>query len=281
MALFSALLIVVVAICLASITVCALAVSIGGSRVTDIDQYCESYYSMHNQNERYSNLTYVKKTQLKNGTNATFVFIAGLGGTGHHLFAQVMDSISKNQSINKNHYDASMIRLQLWNSKSHGLFTFNDVTNLCSSMNSVVRGYHYYMQHATRKSYYMLNGLSQNERTGFLSYPNRYPDDLPYEPDLNVLAALAEMSHADLRILVLLRHPVNSVISILKSYYGSNKKSHNSIEHYVDVFAKSQHYLLLQLIATDPGNSYIHKCLWRFIDDTALYLITICTLPYL
>lgn len=217
------------------------------------DLYCDEYYEMYNHKNRYSNLPYVKKTH-RNDSMATFIFVAGLGGTGHHLFAQTMDYVHRAHK-KKNHYDAKKIRVHLWNTgQMYGLFTFaENKFELCTSMKYVVRGYKHYINITSSQSYYMINCLHDILPTGLLSYPNMYTDDLPYEPNLNVLASLAEKSDADLRVLVLLRHPVNSMISILKSYFGTDRKTIHGIEHYVDVFTTSQRYLLAQLEATDPG----------------------------
>lgn len=85
--------------------------------------------------------------------------------------------------------------------------------------------------------------------TGMLSYPNFASTQNKYEPNVHILAYLAEQENADFRIIVQLRDPQASISSVLRRFDAKN----NQYLDYIRRFNISQMHLYQQLKALDPS----------------------------
>jgi hypothetical protein len=107
------------------------------------DVFLKSFYnSFDNQDKRYANLPYIKKSVFNRKTR--FIFIAGLGGTGHHM---IKKALAVNNSCHHQCQDAKSIRRYTWSLDRHGkvdndaLFTFKDEKQFLRASNLVRAGY--------------------------------------------------------------------------------------------------------------------------------------------
>ncbi len=107
------------------------------------DVFLKSFYnSFDNQDIRYANLPYIKKSVFNRKTR--FIFIAGLGGTGHHM---IKKALAVNNSCHHQCQDAKSIRRYTWSLDRNGkvdndaLFTFKDEKQFLRASNLVRAGY--------------------------------------------------------------------------------------------------------------------------------------------
>ncbi len=84
-----------------------------------------------------------------------------------------------------------------------------------------------------------------------LSYPNFFVTQHNHEPNFNILAKVAELAGVDYRVLIMIRDPVKSIISVLNRFL--KKSTYNQILQYIDTFASSQRHLLRQIASTDKS----------------------------
>jgi hypothetical protein len=96
---------------------------------------------------------------------------------------------------------------------------------------------------------YFINVMMQFH-TGMLSYPNFASIQFKFEPNVHLLAYLAELENADFRIMVQLRDPKSSIGSVLRRFDAKNSKE--SLD-YIRRFKISQMHLYQQLKALDPS----------------------------
>ncbi len=80
-----------------------------------------------------------------------------------------------------------------------------------------------------------------------MSYPNFAPFQKIYEPNVHILAFLAEFVQTDFRVMVLLRNPIASIKSVWRRF-GKQLNLNNVTP---ERFATQQDYLLRQLEALD------------------------------
>lgn len=82
-----------------------------------------------------------------------------------------------------------------------------------------------------------------------MSYPNFATRQNSYEPNVHILAFLAELSSVDFRVMVLLRDPVMAVKSLWRRFGGPFNNNKVTPER----FATQQDYLLRQLQGLDSS----------------------------
>lgn len=175
------------------------------------------------------------------------VFLAGVGGTGHHLFQSVMRKCAEAGLCR----DAPF-RKSLWNA-------IKPKTGFWSAARTPDRRLYCWVQQkmatamadapgeqkngdGTVPFLDIVNTLEQTGKTGMISYPNYYRTNAFAQPDMRSLAYLGEQVGADVRIVVLLREPYAQLSSVHRRF---GKKS--TITHTVDRFAKAQLKLVRQL----------------------------------
>jgi len=170
-----------------------------------------------------------------------------IGGTGHHLIQNLI-KLSRNRT--DEYADASKVRNYLWNldTKVGGLFTFHNAHAFEAVVKNVYHGFQYYIDeynvdHTPR--YLTLNCLP----TSMTSYPNFFTSQHQYEPNLHILAKIAELASVDYRVLVMVRDPVYSIVSVFNRFL--KQSSYKQILKYIDAFALSQRHLLRQIGSVD------------------------------
>lgn len=109
----------------------------------DLSGFLESFCSTYkNQEIRYANLPYVNKSVFSDNTR--FIFIAGMGGTGHHM---IKKALSVNNSCHKRCMDAKQIRQHTWSLDEKGkidgdaVFTFHEEQQFIRALNLIQAGY--------------------------------------------------------------------------------------------------------------------------------------------
>ena len=189
--------------------------------------------------------------------NSRFIFFAGIEGTGHHYWHDLLTHLHPFTNWSSN------LSAELYNS-GHRVGFF-------STYNETLRSIH-----ATQVMQ-LMRDADQNVReqgggivplnvlceriSGMMSYPNLLGIDRALQnPDVRALANLAERAGVDLRIVLLVRHPASVVHSGLKR--GFEKKG---LMHAIKTYTSTLSLLNAQLSLLDP--SFI-AC-WRYEAPTA------------
>lgn len=228
--------------------------------IREIDVYSDDYY--HNvtsttHENRYMNLPYVEKHIYRNDTR--FIFFAGLGGTGHHLIEKLLKVLSNHTDA---YSDTPEVRHHLWNMNvnADALFTFHNKHGFKEAVKNVYHSFHSHntlynkiygnSSHLKPAVYFALN-CDGASKTGMISYPNFFVTQHKHEPNMNILAKVAELAGVDYRVVIMIRDPVKSMLSVLNRFL--KEATHQQFLQYIDVFASSQMHLLRQIASTDEA----------------------------
>jgi len=146
----------------------------------------------------------VKKTVYS--SRARFLFIAGLGGTGHHGWRAVLKG---------GHlcWPSNFPALVLW----HLWFGADEESDMHAE--NLKRAFEERAQEAVlaggnneTSALHCLNTADDRKDESMFSYPNN--NDKTHHPNVYTLARIAEDAGIDLRIVVLHRHPANQLVSL-------------------------------------------------------------------
>ena len=140
------------------------------------------------------NNNYVPKNQYSSTTR--FLFVAGLGGVGHHGWLAIL----KKGEVCRSAYDAELALKELWFGKDLLADDYaQEVKRILASTKESVGG--------------GLICLNVRLSGGHMfSYPDN--NSLKHHPNVYTLALLAEQVGVDLRILVQHRHPAPQLVSL-------------------------------------------------------------------
>lgn len=218
-------------------------------------QAARAFVESHPQLLELATPPLVPKTQLSGSPR--WVAIAGLEGTGHHgwnaLFSSacVMPKCGVTPEIAETvgalWYSTPSMNAPLEGAQLTEVATrMHDLMSLSAQERSMQR---------IPERMVVINTAAQNVEgnmrgVGMMSYPNGGPhtglDPSQRHPDLPVLAALGEGAGADVRLLVLLRSPLDSVLST------SVHRSFGSIRYQLAKLTHEALVLLEQLRTIDP-----------------------------
>lgn len=168
--------------------------------------------------KNYENV--LKKNIFSN--QAKFVFVVGLEGTGHHLFQKIYKSCKNCNFFSEwmtVESEFTIPQLRNFLNWRHGFFGSQ---NTLKNFEKIKLSFKNYFPEIQKKYF---NDASLGNRTvalncccepnpGMYSYPNGWGDCLQLQyPDVRLLADLFEESGLDLRIVVLVRNPLDILIS--------------------------------------------------------------------
>jgi hypothetical protein len=173
-----------------------------------------------------------KKAESEHGR---MLFVAGLEGTGHHAMRSFLEQCVKSESNNNPKAcigeDQLSLHMMTWvpkNNMIHGIFgTGHAYKNQSDAFMGDMKGVHEAMHtisvkrdaaqvHIVGLSY---GGESTHGLSGMFSYPNYDGIHKALDiPDVTLLAALAESSKVDLRIIVLLRDSQDMLMSYVRRF---------------------------------------------------------------
>ena len=189
-------------------------------------------------------------------SNIRFVFFAGLEGTGHHFWKEMLRRLSISHSAD--------LSQELFNRRhGPGLFSSSDEQIREASAEHVVE-----LMSEMQKNLSSVPGCNVvalnvggiTHPSGMMSYPNfGGRDRMLQNPDMFTLAKLAEAAGIDLRIVLLTRHPASLVQSELDRSYEKD------LSHAVRKVSMTLALLSEQLDLLDP--SYV-SC-WTYEDPEA------------
>ena len=188
-------------------------------------------------------------------SNVRFVFFAGLEGTGHHFWQELLKRLSISHSAD--------LSQELFNRQHGSLFSSTDERVREDLAEHVVE-----LMSETQKNLSSVPGCNvvalnvggTTYPSGMMSYPNfGGPDRLIQNPDMFTLAKLAEAAGIDLRIVLLTRHPASLVRSELARSYEKD------LTHAVRKVSMTMALLSEQLDLLDPA----YVTCWTYEDPLA------------
>lgn len=149
-----------------------------------------------------------------------FLFVAGLEGTGHHAFVDLMNTCRKKKGSICIPDCSISSKLSLFTSKSQsGLFVSQDVRNTMSNILAIDR---LLLPYENKTGSFLVPfGLEQCRDTGTLSYPmyERLTKVMDH-PDVGMIAMMAERHKLDLRVILLRRSAHKILYSAFRRNFG-------------------------------------------------------------
>ncbi|CAE7232178.1 unnamed protein product [Symbiodinium natans] len=195
-------------------------------------------------------------TKTATSSQVRFVFFAGLEGSGHHFWHEMIKRlpINRSEDLSRALFDGQ--HGGFFNADEHSRGDYaEDIAKLMSEMEMNLSS-------TPGCKVVALNGV-EPQVSGMMSYPNMGGKDRAgRNPDIFALAKLAEAAGVDLRIVLLTRHPESMVQSMCERNYEKD------VAHAVREVAMTISLLSEQLELLDP--SYV-AC-WTYEDPGAKIL---------
>lgn len=196
----------------------------------------------------------VQKRHLSD--TARFIFFAGIEGTGHHFWAEILKKLKMHAEI----FNKSLISdvgengLQnyLWQlalaETEKDYLTYHSLA--IRRMAELTTTFSRHPEEKPSQIFFMLN-LLRFKGNGMMSYPNfgeaGDAKKTLQHPNLRYMADIAEFTRSDLRIIVLVRNPIDILIST------TVHRDHNALMLQAKVLMQNLSVLLAQLLALDPS----------------------------